>query len=58
MVCALGLVPLTNNTPADMMSPCKETVKVKTYFGVDDHLISICTANCTIIPMTMEVQCK
>ncbi len=53
-----GLVPLTNNSTADMMGACNEVVRVKGYIGVDDAVIGCCTGLVTIYPLTVEVQCK
>ena len=56
-----GLVPITSNSTADMMGPCKEMVKFQTYRGIDDILInaiSHAVALGSVTTSTIEVQCK
>lgn len=52
-----GLVPITDNTPADLIALSKaKKVRINTYWGVDDILINLITANFTIYVNTLEVE--
>ena len=53
-----GLIPITNNSTADMVASCNQEVRVKRYIGVDDAIIGLFTMIVTIRPITVEVQCK
>ncbi len=56
-----GLVPITSNSTADMMEPCREMVKAKIYFGIDDILINAVShvlAGSFVTTRTIEIQCK
>jgi hypothetical protein len=53
-----GLIPISSNSTADMVGPCKEIVKVQSYFGIDDFLIELVLGTFSIMTMTVEIQCK
>jgi len=53
-----GLIPISSNSTADMVGPCKEIVKVKSYYGIDDFLIGCVLGNFSIMTMTVEINCK
>ncbi len=56
-----GLVPISSNSTADMVGLCNEMVKVKSYYGIDDFLISaisIALVSGFVQTMTVEIQCK
>ena len=53
-----GLVPISSNSTAEMVGPCKEVVKARSYYGIDDYFISCLLGSCSIMTMSVEIQCK
>ena len=53
-----GLIPISSNSTADMVGTCKEIVKVRSYYGIDDFLIEFVLGTFSISTMTVEIQCK
>ncbi len=53
-----GLVPITSNSTADMVGLCKEMVRVRSYYGIEDVLINAVLGNLSIQTMTVEIECK
>lgn len=50
-----GLVPITDNSTADLIKP-KEIVRVKTYMSIVDYLITMLLGIVTITTHTVDVE--